>query len=55
MIPFAPKHFRREQYCYLKTVGSRIKNEGSLKLEKAILRFLAQNVNRQQKITVERS
>ena len=26
---------------YLKTIGSEIKNEGSLELEKAILRFLA--------------
>ena len=27
--------------CYLKNIGSEIKNEGSLELEKAILRFLA--------------
>ena len=31
---------------YLKTVGSQIKAEGFLKVEQAILRFLAQNIKR---------
>ena len=30
------------------TVGCQIKNEGSLKIEQAVLRFLAQNIKRQQ-------
>ena len=37
VIPCAPKDFKR---CYLNTIGSEITNEGSLELEKAILRFL---------------
>ena len=41
MIPFAPKDFKRKYHCYLKTIESEIKNEGSLELEEAILRFLA--------------
>ena len=42
VIPCASKD------CYLKTVGSQIKNEDYLKLEQTILRFLAQNIKRQQ-------
>ena len=41
VIPCAPKDFKRQYHCYLRTIGSEIKSEGLLKLEKAILRFLA--------------
>ena len=34
VIPCAPKDFKRYWHWYLKTVGSQIKNEGSLKLKK---------------------
>ena len=44
VIPCAPKDFERYQHCYLKTIGSEIKNEGSLELEKVILRFLAKTL-----------
>ena len=39
MIPCAPEDFKRQYHCYLKTIGSEIKNEDSLELEKAILDF----------------
>ena len=41
VIPCAPKDLKRSYHCYLKTPVSKIKNESSLELEKAILRFLA--------------
>ena len=41
VIPCAPKDFKHSYHCHLKTIGSEIKNEDSLELEKAILRFLA--------------
>ena len=41
VIPCAPKDFKRQYHCYLKTTGSEIEHEDSLELEKAILRFLA--------------
>ena len=41
VIPCTPKDFKHQENRYLKTVGSQIKNEGSLKLEKGALRFLA--------------
>ena len=48
MIPCAPKCSKRQQHRYLKTFGSQVGNKGSLKVKEAILRFLVQNIKRQQ-------
>ena len=37
VIPCAPKDFKRQEHCYLKTFGSQMKNEGFLKVEEAFL------------------
>ena len=59
--PFCPDSLRAQRFQTLTTllfedrwVSNQIKNEGYLKLEKAVLRFLAQNIKRQQSYDLQR-
>ena len=44
MIPCVLKRLKHQQHRYLKTFGCQIETEGFLRVEEAILLFLAQNV-----------